>query len=162
MRRGEKLLKGSSVIPDSVWDCITQWGGRHLPAANMFADFCQASSLADVTHTNGILRTRQCPFYRIKKALGAFLSKKGSVVLFVGKTLWHCPAWEGNMSWFHLVHVPLPFRCALISHGWGPGNALYFGTHRNKIILTISTNFSLNCSELEVCWMKKNKISVQV
>lgn len=33
--------------------------------------------------------------------------------------------------------------------------------HRYKIVLTISTDFSLNCSELEVCWMKKNKISMQ-
>lgn len=66
------------------------------------------------------------------------------------------------MSWFHLVHLPLPLRCALISPGWGPGNPLYFGTHRNKIVLRISTDFSLNCLELEVCWMKENEISVQM
>lgn len=80
--------------------------------------FAQASSPVDVTHTSGISRTRQCPFYWIKKELS---TKKGSFgVFFVSKKLFHSPTWKGNTSWFHLVHLILSLRCALISDGWSP------------------------------------------
>lgn len=59
-------------------------------------------------------RTRQCPFYWIKKGLSA---KRGSVALFVSKKLYHSPTWKGNTSWFHLVHLILSLRCTLISNG---------------------------------------------